>query len=52
MRHSKRRLTHFALAVLKSGRLAEPYKGIADCAAKTYNSEGLAACELSTSVTN
>jgi len=28
--------------MLKSGRLAEPYKGIIDCARKTYAQEGLA----------
>ncbi|GAA5861410.1 hypothetical protein JCM8115_001892 [Rhodotorula mucilaginosa] len=29
--------------MLKSGRLATPYKGIADCAARTYADEGLVA---------
>lgn len=30
--------------MLKSGRLATPYKGIADCASRTYADEGLVAC--------
>lgn len=28
-------------AMLKSGRLATPYKGIVDCAVRTYKDEGL-----------
>lgn len=35
--------------MLKSGRLATPYKGIADCAARTYADEGLVACACSCS---
>lgn len=31
-------------AMLKSGRLATPYKGIIDCTKRTYASEGLPAC--------
>ena len=30
--------------MLKSGRLATPYKGIADCASRTYADEGFVAC--------
>ena len=29
--------------MLKSGRLANPYKGIVDCSVRTYQAEGLAA---------
>ena len=27
--------------MIKQGRLAEPYKGVADCVAKTFKSEGV-----------
>ena len=30
--------------VIKSGRLAEPYKGIVDCARRTYADEGVVSC--------
>lgn len=33
-------LTSFALQI-KQGRLATPYKGVADCFARTYKEEGL-----------
>ena len=30
--------------MLKSGRLETPYKGIVDCATRTYADEGLVSC--------
>ena len=32
--------------MLKSGRLAVPYKGIADCATRTYADEGMISCKF------
>jgi hypothetical protein len=31
--------------MIKSGRLSHPYKGIVDCAKRTYGDEGLVSCK-------
>lgn len=33
--------------MLKSGRLETPYKGIVDCATRTYADEGIVSCTFS-----